>query len=273
MSVSLMFGGAPKGGPHAARRAGDPEKSRRLLRQGGDPTPIAAFRFIHAEKANHDVKILCRMLGVSRSGYYAWRSRPLSLRAMHDAELTRRIKEHHERSRGTYGAPRILLDLRDEGYRVGCKRVARLMRQAQIKGKFRPRRRGPGRHATVHPATDLVKRNFSTDAPDRIWVADFTYWPTGEGWLYVAAVMDLFSRMIVGWSFSTSLDAGFVVDAFTMATNRRDPAPGLIHHSDQGTQYTSYRFGKRLEESGILPSMGNTGTRPTTLWSSRPSTR
>ena len=221
---------------------------------------MRVFRFIHVEKANHKVKTMCSVLRVSRSGYYAWAARPPSPRAVKDAELTRRIHQIHERSRRTYGAPRIHWELADEGCQIGRKRVARLMRAEGLRGAYRKRRRGPGRHASVHPATDLVRRNFASSAPDRVWVADFTYWPTDEGFLYVAAVMDLFSRMIVGWSFSTSLAASFVIDAIEMATGRRDPAPGLIHHSDQGTQYTSFAFGRRLEAAGILPSMGNTGT-------------
>lgn len=218
------------------------------------------FRFIHAEKADHDIATLCRFLKISRSGYYAWRFRPPSARACRDAELTSRIKTIHERSRCTYGSPRIHWELQDEGFRIGRKRVARLMRTQGIRGAYRKRRRGVGRGATMHPASDLVRRSFTTQAPNLVWVADFTYWPTEEGFLYVAAVMDLFSRMIVGWSMSHHLRAEFVIDAIEMATGRRDPAPGLIHHSDQGTQYTSFAFGRRLEQSGILPSMGSTGT-------------
>ena len=212
------------------------------------------------EKAHHPIKMLCRLLGVSRSGYYAWRSRPLSARAIGDAQLTDQIRLIHVLSRKTYGAPRIHWELEDAGVRIGRKRIARLMRAADIRGAHRRRRRGPGRHATMHPATDLVRRNFTTDEPDRVWVADFTYWPTDEGFLYVAAVMDLFSRRIVGWSMATHLRAEFVIDAIEMATSARDPEPGLIHHSDQGTQYTSFSFGRRLAQAGILPSMGSTGT-------------
>lgn len=218
------------------------------------------FRFIHVEKAHHPIKMICRLLGVSRSGYYAWRGRPLSLRATCDAQLTDQIRMIHVLSRKTYGAPRIYLELKDAGVAIGEKRVARLMRAAGIRGTYRKRRRGPNGGATLHPATDLVRRNFSRTEPDRVWVADFTYWPTGEGFLYVAAVMDLFSRRIVGWSMSTSLAATFVIDAVEMATAAREPEPGLIHHSDQGTQYTSFSFGRRLAKAGILPSMGSTGT-------------
>jgi len=218
------------------------------------------FRFVHAEKAHHQVRTLCEVLGVSRSGYYAWRSRRPSPRALHDARLLDQIRLIHALSRRTYGAPRVHWELADAGERIGRKRVARLMRGAGIRGLYRRARRGPGRGATVHPATDLVQRRFHTSEPNRVWVADFTYWATSEGTLYVAAVMDLYSRMIVGWSISQSLRAEFVIDAVEMATARRDPAPGLIHHSDQGTQYTSFSFGRRLAEAGIFPSMGRTGT-------------
>lgn len=146
-----------------------------LPREGREPSPVAIFRFIHVEKAHHPIKMLCRCLGVSRSGYYAWRSRPLSARAIGDAQLTDQIRLIHVLSRKTYGAPRIHWELEDAGVRIGRKRIARLMRAAGIRGAHRRRRRGPGRHATMHPATDLVRRNFRTDEPDRVWVADFTY--------------------------------------------------------------------------------------------------
>jgi putative transposase len=218
------------------------------------------FRFIRAEKANFPVAFMCAKLGVSRSGYYAWRTRPPSTRTVHDQVLAQRIRLVHQRSRSTYGAPRIHAELRDDGVRVGRKRVARLMRAAGIQGAHRRRRRGRGGHATLHPAGDLVARNFRVPGPDRIWAADITYWPTGEGFLHVAAVMDLWSRGIVGWAMAPHLRAELVIDAVEMATSRRRPSPGLIHHSDQGSQYTSFSFGRRLRESGILPSMGRTGT-------------
>jgi putative transposase len=217
------------------------------------------YRFIHAEKAHHRTRTLCRMLGVSRSGYYAWVSRPPSRRAVADQLLTERIRVFHAASRSSYGAPRIWLDLRDDGHRVSRKRVARLMREAQIRGAYRRRRRARSRPVT-HPATDLVRRDFTARGPDRIWVADITYWPTDEGDLYLAAVMDLYSRGIVGWAMQAHLRADLVIEAIEMATTRRRPGPGLIHHSDLGSQYTSWIFGKTLQESQILQSMGRTGT-------------
>lgn len=218
------------------------------------------FRFIRAEKANFPVAFVCAKLGVSRSGYYAWRSRPPSTRTVHDQVLTERIRLIHHRSRCTYGAPRIWAELRDDGVRVGRKRVARLMRAEEIRGAYRRPRRGRRGHAMFHPAGDLLGRNFCTQGPDLVWVADITYWPTGEGFLHIAAVMDLWSRRIVGWAMASHLRAELVIDALEMATSRRRPSPGLIHHSDQGSQYTSFSFGRRLRESAILPSMGRTGT-------------
>jgi len=200
------------------------------------------------------------LLGVARSGYYAWRSRPPCTRTVTDARLLETIRLSHERSRRTYGAPRIHEDLKAEEIAVGRKRVARIMRSAGIVGAHRQRRRTRRGRILFHPAADLVRRNFLVPTPDRIWAADITYWPTAEGFLHLAAVMDLHSRMIVGWAMETHLRADLVIDAIEMARSRRQPAEGLIHHSDKGTQYTSFRFGKTLRDSGILQSMGRTGT-------------
>ena len=221
---------------------------------------MRVFRFVHAEKATHDVKAMCRMLGVSRSGYYAWRSRPPSARAICDAELIERIRLIHECSRRTYGAPRIWADLREDGVFIGRKRVARLMRTGGIQGLCRRRRRRSKGARALHPAGDLLRREFRTALPNRVWAADITDFPTAEGPLHVAAVMDLFSRALVGWSMATHLRAELVIDALEMAAARRRPEPGLIHHSDQGPQYTSYVFGRHLRAAGILQSMGRTGT-------------
>lgn len=217
------------------------------------------YRFIHAEKAHHRTRTMCRVLKVSTSGYYAWRSRPPSARAICDQRLMQGIRVHYDASRQTYGSPRVWLDLRDAGHKVSRKRVARLMREAGLKGAHRRRSR-PRNRPVIHPAADLVCRDFSAPGPDRIWVADITYWWTDEGYLYLAAVMDLFSRRIVGWAMERHLRADLVIDAIEMAKVRRRPAPGLIHHSDRGSQYTSWEFGRTLRESGILQSMGRTGT-------------
>ncbi|MBX5464310.1 MAG: IS3 family transposase, partial [Clostridia bacterium] len=178
-----------------------------------------------------------------------------------DAELAQRIVRIHARSRGTYGAPRIHAELRlEEGMRCSRKRVARLMRQRGLAGVHRRRPRGlTRRDPEATPAPDLVHRQFTVSAPNRLWVADITQHETGEGWLYVAAILDAFSRRVVGWSMADHLRAELVLQALEMAIGHRHPGPGLVHHSDHGSQYTSLAFGRRLEEAGILGSMGTVG--------------
>ena len=193
---------------------------------------------IAAEKSNYPVAVMCRVLKVSRTGFHNWERRAPSDRALTDAWLTEKIKQIHDASRGVYGAPRIHAELRmDHDIRVGRKRVARLMKAAGISG-VRPRKRWKTtiRIPGITPATDLVERQFRPDRPNVLWVADITYLRTGEGWLYLAAVQDAFSRQIVGWSMATHMRASLVVDALQMALARRRPPPGLIHHSDQGSQ-------------------------------------
>ena len=204
---------------------------------------------------------MCRLLGVSTSGYYAWRFRPPSMRAISDGILTESIKVIHRRSRGTYGAPRIHIELRlDHNVRCGRKRVARLMRAAGLEGCHRRRLRGlTKRDPAATAAPDLVKRNFRAAGPDRVWTADITYVPTWNGFVYLAVVLDAYSRMVVGWSIRDDLTSQLVVDALDMAVWRRSPGEGLVHHSDQGCQYTSLVFGRRLREAGILASMGSVG--------------
>ena len=221
---------------------------------------MSIYRFIVAERATFGVKMLCAHLGVSPSAFYDWCSRPPSRRELDNRSLVKRIAEIHESSRGTYGAPRITAELRADGIRVTRKRVARLMRQARLQGVHIRRRRwrkGPGE---LGPAPDRVRRWFRTEAPDRVWVADLTSISTGDGWLHLTAIEDLFSRRIVGWSMAAHLRAELVIDALEMAVSNRRPAPGLVHHSDQGSQFTSFAFGRRLRESAILPSMGAVGT-------------
>jgi putative transposase len=201
------------------------------------------------------------MLGVSRSGYYAWRRRSPSERARFDAVLSEKIETIHRNSRATYGAPRIHAELRAIGFRCGRKRVARLMRRAKLRGCLRGRRmRTTHRRALQQVAPDLVGRNFASEEPDRLWVADITYVRSREGFVYLAFILDAYSRRVVGWSMATHLRTELVVDALQMAIWRRKPRAGLIHHSDQGVQYTSLSFGKRLEEVGIVPSMGRVGS-------------
>jgi putative transposase len=202
---------------------------------------------------------MCRVLGVSAGGYYARLRRPPSARARADAELSARIAEIHQRSRATYGAPRIHVELREQGLRVGCKRVARLMRAAGLKGVSRRRWvTTTVRDHDAQPAPDLVERNFSASRPNRLWVADISYIPTWAGFLYLAVVLDVFSRRIVGWAMETHLRTELVLKALNMALGQRRPA-AVIHHSDHGSQYTSLAFGKRCDQAGVRPSMGSVG--------------
>jgi putative transposase len=222
---------------------------------------VSVYRFISAEKARTPVSMCCELLGVSRSGFYDCAKRAPSDRALSDAWLLERIKQIHATHRGVYGARRVHAELRlAEGIRVGRKRVERLMRQAGLSGLIRRKQgrttiRVPG----VRVADDLVERQFRPASPDVLWVADITYLRTWEGWLYLAAVQDAYSRRIVGWAMSDHMRAELVVDALQMALARRGPAPGLVHHSDQGSQFVSLAFGQKAREAGIAISMGSRG--------------
>lgn len=224
---------------------------------------MKCFRFIRAEKANHSISLMARVLSVSRAGYYAWERRAPCARERFDAELRRRVRPIHAGagSRGSYGAPRVHAQLRREGVRVSRKRVERLMCEAGLQGRPRRRRRRATttRVPGVRPAPDLVERDFNPAAPNRLWCADLTEIPTGEGKLYLAAAVDCFSRALVGWSVAERMPAELVVDALEMAVRRRRPGPGLVHHSDQGSQYTSLVFGKAAREAGVARSMGSKG--------------
>jgi len=219
------------------------------------------YSFIETEKAHHRVSAMCRALKVSKSGFYGWRDRAPSARAQADAALSEKIVRIHKDSRETYGAPRVHFELRILGVRCGRKRVARLMRQAGLFGcggrKRKARTTIPSQTERTPPAPDLVKRNFTPEAPDRLWVSDITYVRTWEGWLYLSFVLDTYSRRVVGWSMSNNLRTELVLDAVNMAIYTRRPSPGLIHHSDRGGQYTSVEFGSRLREADLLPSMGS----------------
>ncbi len=222
---------------------------------------MSSYRLIEAEKTSFPIKFMCRMLGVSRSGYYGWRDRPFSARNRADAALTKRIQEIHRRSRETYGSPRVHAELRALGSSCGRKRVERLMRKAGLRGCMRGRRkRTTRRSGRAVPAKDLLQRSFAATEADKIWVADITYVATREGFLYLAFILDVHSRRIVGWAMESHLRTELVVDALQMAVWRRKPAPGLVHHSDQGVQYTALSFSERLKEVGITPSMGRTGS-------------
>lgn len=202
---------------------------------------------------------MCRMLGVSSSGYYVWQGRGPCARARKDETLTEHIQTIHKRSRGTYGVPRVHAELRDQGVCVGRKRVARLMHRSGLEGVSRRKAtRTTFRNRDAHPVPDLVQRDFSAAGPDRLWVADITYISTWAGFLYLAVVVDAFSRRVVGWAMATHLKTQLVLDALEMALLQRRPV-GVVHHSDQGTQYTSIAFGRRCQEAGVRPSMGSAG--------------
>ena len=208
--------------------------------------------------------VLARVLGVSVSGFYEWRHRQAcpAARTVRDRELTERITAIHTMSRGTYGSPRVHAELRlGEDIRVGRKRVERLMRAAGITGVYRRRNRGcTRRDPDATPSDDLVKRSFDPASPDRLWCMDVTEHPTGEGKIYVAVVLDAFSRRVVGWSIADHMRAELVVDALQMAIWRRQPPAGqTVAHSDHGSVYTSWAFGKRLRGAGLLGSMGSIG--------------
>jgi putative transposase len=219
------------------------------------------YRAIEAMKSQRSVSRLCGTLQASRSGYYAWASRPVCERKLTDAALTERIERIHKGSGERYGAPKIHAELADEhDIRVGRKRVARLMRKARIVGVTRGKKwRTTVPDPAAPPAPDLVERAFSATAPNQLWVADFTYVPTASGFLYLAVVIDMFSRMVVGWSMRSDMKADLVVDALSMAVARRRPGIGLVHHSDRGSQYTSLAFATKLSAFDITASMGSRG--------------
>jgi putative transposase len=219
-----------------------------------------AFEFVEREKVNHAIAMLCRVLGVSTSGFYAWRKRGRSTRAQEDAVLTERITVIHQESRETYGAPRVHAALQARAVRCGRKRVARLMRAADLVGCHRRRTTMTTRREPAAPvAPDRVDRQFVATAPNVLWSADITFVPTWMGFLYLAVVLDVFSRRIIGWAMADHLRTELVVQALDMALWNRRPEHGIIHHSDHGCQYTSIAFGQRCQEAGVQPSMGSVG--------------
>jgi putative transposase len=216
---------------------------------------------VEREKAHHAVVRLCHTLGVSLSGYWAWRKRAPSARSQADARLAVQIRTIHQTSRGTYGVPRVHAELLAAGTRCGHKRVARLMRHAGLAGCHRRRSfQTTQRDPTTEPAPDLVQRTFAATAPNALWIADITYVPTqGKGFLYLAVILDVFSRRVVGWSMADHLRTELVVAALEMAVWNRRPGEGVIHHSDHGCQYTSLLFGECCQAVGIRCSMGSVG--------------
>ena len=211
-----------------------------------------------AHRAVYPIAAMCRALGVSSSGYYAWAKRTPSARAISDAALIERIGAIHAASHGTYGSPRVQAELAESGLRVSRKRIARLMKAASLAGVSRRRFVTTTVRDGGRQAPDLVERSFKAEAPNRLWVADITYIPTWSGFLYLAIVLDVFSRRIVGWSMSLTLHTDVVLAALNMALAVRKPK-SVIHHSDQGSQYTSIAFGNRCREAGVRPSMGSVG--------------
>lgn len=220
---------------------------------------MSAYRFIAAERACYPVATMCRVLGVSRSGFYDWSRRPPSRRELDDRALTGRIVRIHRDTRGAYGAPRIAAELQAEGVRVSRKRVARLMRAGRLQGKHLRRWRAP-RTKVGASVPDLVGRRFDPDDRDRVWASDITDIGTAQGWLHLAVVMDLRSRRVVGWSTADHLRTELPLQALEMALAHRRPAHGLVHHSDHGTQFTSAAFAERTAAAGIALSMGGVGS-------------
>lgn len=220
------------------------------------------FAFIEAEKADFPISFMCKQLDVSPSGFYEWRAAQANPapRTVANAELVERMRQIHALSRGTYGSPRMFDELVDgDGRQVSLNRVARLMRANGIVGIHKRRSGCTFRNPDAEPADDLVDRSFTADAPNKLWVADVTEHPTRDGKVYLAVVLDVFSRMIIGWSIASHMRAELVVDALQMAIWRRRPPEGTVHHSDHGSQYTSWAFGKRLRDAGLLGSMGSIG--------------
>ncbi len=221
---------------------------------------MSRYRFVHEEKAVFAVAMLCRVLRVARSGYYAWARRGVSARAQADEALITRIAAVHERSRRTYGAPRVHAELRAAGVRCARKRVARLMRAAGLVGCHRRRRARTTVADPAHtPAPNLVARDFTAAGPDRLWVGDITYLPTHEGWLYLAVLLDVHSRRVVGWAMADHLRTELALAALAMALRVRRPPPGLVHHTDRGCQYTAAAYREALAARGVTVSMSRAG--------------
>jgi transposase InsO family protein len=217
------------------------------------------FDFIATKEVAFPVDMMCRTLGVSRSGYYAWRNRPVSARGKADAQLVVDIAAAHRRSRGTYGSPRVHAELRARGRCVGRKRVERLMRDEGLRGRRRRRfcRTTDSAHS-MPVAPNVLDRKFDIEAPNQAWVGDVTYIPTDEGWLFLAVLIDLFSRRVVGWATSATNDRALALAALQNATRSRCPSPGLLHHTDRGSPYASEEYRETLRGHAATPSMSRT---------------
>jgi len=218
------------------------------------------FRTIQQQRKAYPVAMMCRLLAVSTSGYYAWTSRPESRRAREDRALAVEIRAEFARSKGRYGSPRIVQALRRRGRRVGRRRTARIMRQEGLVA--RPRRRRPrpaSSRASSRAAPNLLTRNFSVDAPNKVWMSDITYIATRSGWVYLAVVLDLYSRRVVGWSLAGHMRQELALEALDMAIRRRGPGRGVLHHSDRGSQYASDDYLRALASRGFVASMSRKG--------------
>ena len=218
------------------------------------------FELVEAEKASYPVEALCEVLEISRSGYYAWKRRPAARRSISDAQLALEIAASHANSRGRYGSPRVLADLRAKGFRIGKKRVERLMRELGLVGRRKRRFRKTTDSNHAQPiAPNVLARDFAAAAPNQSWVTDVTYIATDEGWAYLAAILDLYSRRIVGWAISDSNDTVLALSALSAALRGRDVCAGLIHHSDRGSPYASKDYRDALDKHGIVASMSRKG--------------
>ena len=218
------------------------------------------FRFIESQRDVFDVRVMCTVLEVSASGYYAWRERPESQRDVANRELLAEVRRVHSDSRRCYGSPRVHAALRREGRRVGRNRIARLMRRHGIQARRTRRFRKTTDSNHAFPiAPNLLARQFTATAPNQVWLADITYWPTLEGWLYLAIVLDMFSRKVVGWAMSDTMSQELTIAALRMAITNRRPGPGLLHHSDRGSQYAAHDYQRLLDEHGMLCSMSRKG--------------
>ncbi len=219
------------------------------------------FQFIGDHRDEFPVTRMCKVLHVSRSGYYAWRTRPVSKREMANRELAKKIEAVYNDSDGTYGSPRIHRELQDQGVVCGKNRIARLMLLRSLCAKQHKRYRATTKRNRAHRAApNLLKRNFTADRPDQTWLSDITYIPTQEGWLYLAAVLDLYARRFVGWAMSDRMTSDLTLTALKMALRQRQPRLALLHHSDQGSQYTDGQYQALLKEHGIQVSMNGAGT-------------
>jgi putative transposase len=218
------------------------------------------YQFIEQNKQEFPIVVMCGVLGVSESGFYAWRKRPTCQRKREDAQLTQEIRQVFATHRGRYGSPRIHREIKDQGRKLSRKRVARLMRQADLAARRKRRRVQTTKRDASHPvAPNILHREFTAIEPNTKWVTDITYIPTMQNWLYLAVILDVHSRAVVGWSMSACCDEELVAGALHMALGRRRPEVGLLHHSDRGCQYTSHRYRQRLEQAGMIVSMSRKG--------------